>query len=147
MFIKHHVFVNYYPFYQRIEALISFWPIIISNKHTLRKFQFHFVSIYFFNMDICNATKDIQNDLILVVFLNTHDQDWDHDWIINIRMEDEPLQKLKKMQVFEQKEVGIQRLIKKIWKSYMYKDYFGNQIRKMICVGHFTMLMITKKLI
>jgi len=29
----------------------------------------------------------------------------------------------------------------------MHKGYFENQIAKMHCVGHFTMLMITKKLV
>jgi len=61
-----------------------------------------------------------------------------------IRMEDEPLQEPEKLQVSKQKETKIK---KKIEKSCMHKDYFGNQIAKMYYVKHFIILMITKKLI
>jgi hypothetical protein len=62
-------------------------------------------------------------------------------------MEDKPLQKLEENASVWAEGSRNPKINQKIWKSYMYKDYFGNQIRKMICVGHFTMLMITKKLI
>jgi hypothetical protein len=41
----------------------------------------------------------------------------------------------------------MKRKCKKYIKNYMHKDYFGNQIAEMHYVGHFIMLMITKKLI
>jgi hypothetical protein len=50
------------------------------------------------------------------------------------------------MQVFKQEEAKIQRIKKKIWKHYMQKDYFANQIVEMHCVRHFIMLMIRKKI-
>ncbi len=68
----------------------------------------------------------------------------------DVRVEDEPLFNLKKMEVFKQKEIGIQKQMKrkltKIQKNYMHKYYFGNQTIKMCCVGHFIVLMVTKKL-
>jgi hypothetical protein len=36
--------------------------------------------------------------------------------------------------------------MKIILKTYMHKKYFGKEEAKMHCVGHFIVLMITKKL-
>jgi hypothetical protein len=68
-----------------------------------------------------------------------------------VKVEDEPLQE------FEENEnvwkEGSRNLEKKLRENdfflewCMHKDYFKNHIAKMNYVGHFSMLMITKKLI
>jgi hypothetical protein len=66
-------------------------------------------------------------------------------------MEDEPLQKLKKMKLSKQKVVEIKKIMKKqwkeIWKNYIHKDFFGRQTIKMHYDGQFFVLMVIKKLI
>ncbi len=66
------------------------------------------------------------------------------------RMEDEPLQEFEEnvnVQITRNMNLEIlKRRWKKIWKGYMHKDYFGNQITEMHCVGYFIVLMIIKRL-
>jgi hypothetical protein len=51
-------------------------------------------------------------------------------------MEDEPLQEPEENASVQTKEAKIQKIMKTkwnfFWKSYMHKDYFGNQIIKCI---------------
>jgi hypothetical protein len=68
-----------------------------------------------------------------------------------VRMEDEPLQELEKnANVWKEGSKNLEKKEKKwkkFWKRCMHKDYFENHIAKIHYVGHFSMLMITKKLI
>ncbi len=72
-------------------------------------------------------------------------------FVNEIRMEDGPLQEPKENANVQAK--GSENLKKmkkkwnKSWKSCMHKDYFENHIAKMHYIGHFFVLIITKKLI
>jgi hypothetical protein len=66
-------------------------------------------------------------------------------------MEDEPFQEPKEnvsVKITKNRNLeNIEEKMKENFKSYMHKDYFGNQIIKMHYVGHFIVLMIIKRLI
>jgi hypothetical protein len=67
-------------------------------------------------------------------------------FINEVRIEDEILPKLEEMRSFRIEGSRNPKMNEIIKKNYMHKEHFGEEIIEMRCVGHFIVLMITKKL-
>jgi hypothetical protein len=67
-------------------------------------------------------------------------------FINEVRIEDEILPKLEEMGSFRIEGSRNPKMNEIIKNNYMHKEHFGEEIIEMHCVGHFIVLMITKKL-